>query len=206
MQYPETGQAFADFAFAMRQFIRKLTASRPLDVGMTFTVGGLAGMQAAPPSWLTSLFAVADVTPLTYYPLIANFSVDADWTAVNSTLHAGIALLPPTACLVLQELGCPAGYGNASSTDGSSQALQAAFYSLAVGELRRMGRESKRPLRGLSAYEFVDPPAAVCAAEAAYYNISLPAFTEYLCTLGIVGADGAPKQAFHAFLDAIGAA
>ena len=161
-------------------------------------------MQSSPPQWLTSLFEICDVTPLTYYPLQSNFSVLADWATINSTLHAAISALPPTACILFQELGCPSGYGNASSTDGSSQVIQADFFAKAVTELRRVGDHSSRPLRGLSAYTFMDPPPSQCVAEAAYYNITNLSFIEYLCTLGLVTADGAPKAAFEAFLAALG--
>lgn len=36
-----------------------------------------------------------------------------------------------------------------------------------------------------------------------YYNVSSPAFVEYLCTLGVVTYDGVPKEGFTALLNAL---
>ena len=95
----------------------------------------------------------------------------------------------------------PSGYGNASSVDGGSEALQAAFLRGFRSVLAEAAAPpSSRELRAASLFQLVDD--ADCAAEAAYYNGSAaPAFVEYLCTLGLARANGTAKPAFEAFLD-----
>jgi len=83
--------------------------------------------------------------------------------------------------------------------DGSSQALQAEFFTDFMTNVPALLAAAGHPLRAASAFELVDMEN--CAAEASYYNISSPGFIEYLCTLGMVSAvTGAPKEAFSAFL------
>jgi hypothetical protein len=109
-----------------------------------------------------------------------------------------LAALPAGACVVMQEFGQPSGYNNASSTDGGSDARQAAFLDAFAAVVARVN--ATRPVRGLSLYEMVDMDDESCLGLARYYNTSAPAFIEYLCTLGIVRNDGTQKAGWAAFL------
>ena len=203
--HPETAQAFADFAFTMRAWIRTLTTA-DMAVGVTMTVGDLdswAPPSGTIPAWATLLFEVADVVPITYYPLRADFSVD-DPADITKTFDGALSVLPADACVVLQELGCPSGYGNASSTDGSSQATQAAFLRQMIDVLHTVN--ATREVRAVSVYQTCDMDDSDCEGLAQYYNITDPAFVEYLCTLGLLKNTGVAKEAWAAFLDLIGSA
>lgn len=199
--HPETGYEFAEFVFTMRAFIQQLT-SPAVSVGVTLTVGDLGGWAppAGPPAWGAALLAVADLTPLTYYPLDAQAHVVTDPTAIARAVGDALSALPTGACIVFQEVGCPSGYGNASSTDGGSEKAQASFLT----DFRALLTDANvtRPVRAASLYQMVDMAPADCEGLARYYNTSNPAFVEYLCTLGAVHGDGTAKPAWTAFLDA----
>lgn len=203
--HPDTGAAFAAFVFSFAAWIRTLSAPRPLSVGVTLTVPGLAALAPAPPPWLTTLLATCDTTPLTYYALKAggSFRVEAEPAAVHGALLAAVGALPAGACAVLQEFGQPSGFMNASSVDGGSDKVQAAFFSDFARAVPALLEGAGHPLRAASAYELVDMAEADCEGFARYYNVSSPAFVEYLCTLGLVKGDGTAKEAFGAFLGAI---
>jgi hypothetical protein len=217
--HPETGYDFVVLVDVMGSWIRNLT-SPDMATGVTLTVGGINSWGAAaadgsgsgPPAWWPVLAQVADVTPLTYYPLQGNFSVKPP-SVVAGELASAVAALPDTWCVVLQEFGYPSGYNNGSSTDGSSYALQAAFVGAAFDALAGLnatgGFDGGGRVRAASFCMFQDMPAATCAALAPYYNVTSPAFVEYLCTLGLVANDdagGVLKPAYTAFLDRLKAA
>ena len=199
-QHPETGYEFAEFVFIMKSFIQQITAP-DVAVGVTLTVGDIGGWAppAAPPDWGKTLFDVCDLTPLTYYPLGPAAHVVTDAAAIARAVNDALDALPQNACVVFQEFGCPSGYNNASSTDGSNDAVQAAF----IRDFRAIltAADAKRPVRAASLYQMVDMAPADCEGLAKYYNVSEPAFIEYLCSLGAVRTDGTPKPAWTAFLD-----
>ena len=199
--HPETGYAFAEFAFTMRAFIRQLT-SVDMAGGVTLTVGDIGAWAppAAPPAWGAALLEVCDVTPLTYYAIDEEFRVITDAAVIARDVSDALAALPSDACAVFQEFGQPSGYCNASSTNGGSQALQAQFFTDFRAVLDAAG--ASRPVIAASLYQLVDMAPADCEGLARYYNTSDPAFIEYLCTLGAVTVDGSPKHGWQAFLDA----
>lgn len=43
----------------------------------------------------------------------------------------------------------------------------------------------------------------VCASLENYYHLNVPAFAEYLCTVGLVRADGSSKASLQPFLDGL---
>jgi hypothetical protein len=95
----------------------------------------------------------------------------------------------------------PSGYGNASSVDGGSEALQAAFVQDFMGRVAAQLAEAGHALRAASVFELVDMEG--CRGVAPQYNLTSPAFVEYLCTLGLAKGSGQPKAAFSAFLQAL---
>ena len=201
--HPASAYAFVELVDVMAQWVRNVT-SPDMAVGVTLTVGGVNAWGGSPPAWFGALAQVADTTPLTYYPLSGAFDVLPP-SVVAGALAAAVAALPADWCVILQEYGYPAGYNNASSTDGSSYALQAAFVDAAFDAFGALNGTTGR-LRGASFCFFADVPPAECAALARYYNVSAPAFLEYLCTLGLVADGGAPKPAYGTFLQRLGQA
>ena len=189
-EHPEYAMPFVDFTIAFQAYIQRLTAPSPLAVGATLTVGGLGALAGAPPPWLTALLDYADVTPLTYYPLQGDFALQPDAAAVQQQVLLAASALPPRRCTVFQEFGAPAGYGNASSVDGSSEALQAAFLDDFMGSMPGLLAAAGHPLRAASLFEFVDMEG--CAAVAPQYNISSPAFIEYLWCVAAMRAPPLP--------------
>jgi hypothetical protein len=209
-QHPETAVDFAGFVYAFRSAIQGLT-SPDMAVGVTLTVGDLASFGGSPPTWLTYLLDASDVTPLTYYPLNPDFTVVTSPSNVEGNLSAALALLPDGACVVFQELGCPSGFNNASSVDGSSEEVQAAFFDTALSFIAT-ANASSHPVRAVSIYQFVDMEPNDCVGLAHYYvnGTAPPGFLEYLCTLGVVSGDdggaegyGRPKKAYKTLLSAL---
>lgn len=198
--HPDLTYSFVEFVYTFRLYIRSLTAPNPLAVGATLTVGGLASMASSPPQWLTQLFSVADLTPLTYYAMKGDFIVQADSAQVHAEILSAVSLLPAGVCTVFQEFGVPSGYCNASSTDQGSEALQTAFFNDFMHTMPSALEAAGHPLRAASIFELVDMPDEQCESFSRYYNISDKSFVEYLCTLGIVKGDGTPKSAFAAVL------
>jgi len=197
---PETGFAFAEFVFTMRKFVQQLT-SPSLAVGVTMTVGDLSAFsRTSVPEWATLLLDISDVVPLTYYAIDDAFRVVTDRATVEATFLGAASVLPAGACLVLQELGMPSGYGNASSVDGGSQAAQAAF----VSDFREVLAKANatHEVRAASFYQLVDMSDSDCESFSRYYNTTNPTFIEYLCTLGLVRQNGTAKAGFASFLGA----
>jgi hypothetical protein len=202
---PETGYAFAEFLFVMHKFVKQLT-SADMAVGVTMTVADLAAFAAkgagGVPEWAQLLLAISDVVPLTYYAVDNAFHVVTDRATIAGAVLGAASVLPAGACVVFQEFGMPSGYGNASSVDGGSEARQAAFFAELRGALDELGAAGHE-VRAASLFQLVDADPDACLQEARYYNASSsPAFVEYLCTLGVVRSDGAPKPGFAAFVAA----
>lgn len=193
---------FAEFLYIFKAFIQQLT-TKEIGVGVTLTVGGIGGWAppATPPSWASTIFEIADVTPITYYPLNSNFTVVTDAGSRDRAVNDAINALPETACVIFQELGMPTGYMNSSSTNDSSDEIQAEFFTSFAAFLKVVN-STKKAVRGVSLYQMVDMDPAACIGLAQYYNLSAPAFVEYLCTLGAISADGIPKLGWSAFLKA----
>lgn len=191
---------FPGFASVVRSYIRNITSDQ-LTVGATVTVGGLAYMQTNGPipAWFEGLKGQVDAMPLTYYPLQGVYDVITNRTRMLDDVSTAVALLPPASCVVFQELGYPSGYNNASSTDGSSLAAQASFFDFALTQLLPAVNASGA-LRAVSVFQMVDMPPEVCFNLTKYYNVTQPAFVEYLCTLGLVANNGTAKPAFNTLL------
>ena len=184
---PSTGYDFVVFVDELCLFLRNITFD-DVACGVTLTASGLNAMTHPPPAWFTVLSTLVDVFPLTYYPLNPDFTVKSP-AAAKADVTSAVALLPPTMAIVMQEFGFPSGYGNSSSTDGSSQQLQADFFAEFFGILASLnstlapGPQQCGRVRAASAFAFADMPPAVCASFVPYYNVSVPSFEEYLCTL-----------------------
>ena len=193
---PSVAEDYAVFVAEMRQYVRVLTTTK-MSVGVTFTSSGLRSLSSSttPPPWFMSLVTVSDGIPVTYYPLEGNFSVEALATAARDINNTISALSSLGHCPLFQELGCPSGFGNSSSSDGSSGHYQAQFFNQSLQLLALPGAG----VRGVSVVTLVDWSPQTCANYAKYYGVKSVAFLEYLCTLGIVEYNGTAKPALNVF-------
>lgn len=90
------------------------------------------------------------------------------------------------------------GYGNANSTDGSSDAKQATFYTSAFEVFA-----ATPTVRVACVFKLDEWSTSQCAAFEQYYNVTEPSFLEYLCTLGLLDTSASPKPAFEVVLEAV---
>jgi hypothetical protein len=185
MQYP-----FAEFIVYAKAAVAKATSS-DMSVGVSYTWDGWKALRAAKAPWLDIMNNVTDGVLLTWYPLQANFSV-MDPSVGATYFSEMIGTLPEGKCVIQQELGYPSGYGNSSSTDGSSPAAQAAFFAAAFDGATALDPAAKAKLRGVMPFDLGDWTAATCAHFAKYYNIHSPEFLEY------VHVSPPPGHTFHA--------
>lgn len=142
-----------------------------------------------------ALIAVGDVAIFTLYPFnLGGFTVAPP--TIAGTLFDNMLVLAGDKPVVLQELGFPA-----SAMNGSSDALQAAFFTEAIAAWR--ARSNRMPF--VSLFMLHDFSAQQCADLSAYYNLpNQPTFTSFLCTLGLRTADGTPRAAWSAVRTATG--
>ena len=179
-----TYRAFYEDALAYVHLKRPGTS-----VGVTCTfsgtnAGNLANVQA--------LNTRSDVFIFTYYPLHGDFQGNGP----NSPATDFPQMLSWTGGkpLILQEVGYPS-----DPLTGSSAAQQAQFVTAAFAAWRAGGA-------GIPFFDYFiehdfDPPT--CVALAQYYGIpNDPAFTGYLCSLGLRADDGAVKPAWNNFVAA----
>lgn len=201
--HPETGMDYVSFVVAARAAAHA-AATPALAVGATITLPGLVRLSRAPtpPPWVAAILSAADATPLNYYPLNDDTLAVFPLAQIPIDIAAGIALLPPDAPVIFQEVGCPSGFNNATSVDGSSLAYEAAFIDAAAAAFRASGR-----VRAASFFKLQDWNDSLCLAVATYYVDPPPvALLEYLCTLGVADAAGNAKPAFGRVLAAAAAA
>jgi hypothetical protein len=160
-------------------------------VGVTSTWGGLGGSAT---SEVLELNTKSDVMILTYYPLEG----DSQVLPSNSPLtdFPRMVALAGSKPVVMQEVGYPSGTLNASS-----EQAEAEFVTSAIQAWRAEGNQMPF-FNYFILYDFDQP---TCAALDTYYGASDPAFTSYLCTLGLRHSDGSPKAAWNAFVTAAAA-
>ena len=104
--------------------------------------------------------------------------------------------------VVVQELGCPAGPDEGTSTIGATAELQAAFYADVGAALAVEPR-----LRAAFAFQLVDwSPEAIALLEASVQDAPQWFIDRFVESLGTIGmrryADGTPRPAWSAWLDA----
>lgn len=155
-------------------------------VGVTSTWGGLAGSDS---SEVLELNTKSDVLILTYYPLEG----DSQVLPANSPMtdFPRMVSLAGSKPVVLQEVGYPSGTLNASSEQAEADFVTSAFQAW-----RAQGIHMPF-FNYFILYDFDQP---TCAALDAYYGVSDPAFTSYLCTLGLRHSDGSVKPAWNSFV------
>ncbi|HYO88027.1 MAG TPA: hypothetical protein VER79_05220 [Candidatus Limnocylindrales bacterium] len=188
---PDEVAGFVEFVAAARAHAHALAPG--LGVGATITHGGVArGVD-----FLGELLAVSDAAAFTYYPLNDDFTVRDPSVAASdlAQMIAAVGDLP----VLFQEVGYPSGAAP-TPNNGSSNEQQRQFITNFFAAMRQQPQ-----VRFASVLQFSDWSTAICDAFVRYYTglDALPVLHEYLCSLGLHTADGVPKPAYEAFLNAV---
>lgn len=159
-------------------------------VGVTAGYDGLVGASRAQ---MAALNTRSDVVMLTYYPVGEGFAVGPP-TIARTAFPAMIAAADGKP-VVIQELGYPA-----SPLLGSSDAMQAEFFADAIDQWSKIDGARMPFVSLFLLHDFTDEQ---CRAFGDYYGIPDNAeFEAYLCTLGLRHADGTPRPAWQAVVNA----
>lgn len=159
-------------------------------VGVT---GGYDGVVGTLHAQMAALNTRSDAIMLTYYPIGTDFQVGAP--TITRTAFPAMLAVAGSRPLVIQELGYPA-----SPLLGSSDAMQAAFFTDAISQWSMIDG-SRMPYVNL--FLLHDFTTEECDAFGDYYGIPHNAqFEAYLCTLGLRLADGTPRPAWSAVVNA----
>lgn len=162
-------------------------------VGVTGTFDGVTGNAGRE---YAALNTTSDVVILTYYPLDGAFQVRDPASPILDFQR--MLQVVPGKPVILQEIGMPSGAPN-----GSDEARQAAF----VRSTFAAWQSSNGQIPLLSFFLLHDLDPGLCAELSRYYGLEgVSAFESYLCTLGLRRANGTPKAAWQALLDAAQAA
>ncbi len=159
-----------------------------IKVGVTATFGGTF----ADYDHVADLNTLSDVFMMTYYPLKIDFSVrPSDSPLTDFPQMVKWAGDKP---LILQEVGYPA-----AESLGSSETAQADF----VRNVFKAWDADAAHIPFLSYFALGDFSDELCTTLLTYYGLpDQQHFYDYLCTLGLLKADGTPRQAWQAFADA----
>lgn len=184
-------QAYIIFFEETREYIR---ANLPgVQVGVTFTAGGLLGAHGA--EW-AELNDRADALVATYYPLNADFTVRAPDRPLTD--FAALAQTAGDKPVVLQEVGYPA-----ATLIGSSENRQAQFISYVFEAWR--AADGQIPF--LNLFLLHDFSQEQLDWLGPFYGLDDNAnFMAYLATLGLRRADGQARVAWDTLLEGSAAA
>eukprot|EP00759_Apiculatamorpha_spiralis_P037094 PhF_6_TR37126/c0_g1_i6/m.54592 len=135
-----TAWDYVVFVAKMRNYVQTIT-SHSMMCGVTMTAGFLGRLNSTSSAWVwvQGLMNVSDATPITFYPIGDGVRVIEPHDAAV-VLNSTLALLKNRP-IIIQELGCPSGYDNASSVDGSSEAYQQQFFNASVTTLLSRGEQ-----------------------------------------------------------------
>lgn len=180
---------FLEFVAAAKARIRRLAPELPVGVAITFS-----GAKANP-ILATRLIDASDAAFFTYYPLRDDLQLD---TPINIARDLDRMLqFAGDKPLLLQEIGCPSGYGQDSIAPASNYSYDAQreFFEQMVPAI------TARPaIKFASVLALADWPATAVEELTDYYGLDSPVFVEYLATLGVLEEDGTAKPAFEALL------
>ena len=157
---------------------------RGMKVGVVVTLDGLTGPRAA---MSKELNANTDIVIVTYYPLNADFTVK-DPGVVRHDFDT-LTRIYPNKPIVMVEAGYPS-----SAICKSSERKQAEF----VGNVFAAWDAHKSQIRSITFSWLYDLPQSTVDTFNKYYGVSLPAFGEFLRTLGLraYAGHGVDKPAF----------
>ncbi len=186
--YLETHDEWAAYATFYNDAVAYIHQKVPhLQVGVTV---GFDGARRDTPQQVEKLTANSDVVILTYYPFDADFRVrDPSAPLTDFPLMLALAGDKP---LILQEVGYPT-----SALLGSSEQKQAEF----VRSVFQAWSQAEGRIPLLNFFLEHDLTADICHQLVGYYGVSGQKFYDFLCTLGLITADGRQKPAWQAFVD-----
>lgn len=179
-EHPEEIAGYGAFFKATREHIRK--AHPKVAVGCKMTFSGRRGPLGQS---LSQIDETADALMLTYYPLDENFQVrpvsevSGDFTA--------IVQLAGDRPIHLLEAGYPSGSACGSSLEQQAQFIDALFSAW---------DEHLAQVKFVNLVWTCDLPQPQVDELTKYYRVKLPAFREYLATLGLRTSSGKNKPAF----------
>lgn len=183
--HPDEWKPYQQFYEAAVAYIHKTVPW--IKVGVTATFSGTLTSYEQ----VSALNTMSDVFIMTYYPLKADFGVRApDSPLADFPQMVKWAGDKP---LILQEVGYPA-----AESLGSSEAAQSEF----VENVFKAWESEAAHIPFLSYFALGDFSDELCQTLLTYYGLpDQPFFYDYLCTLGLLKADGTPRQAWQTFVD-----
>jgi len=200
IDHPAKVDNVARFYRAARERVHALAPG--LAVTATHTMDGPLG---AP--HYRALIEELDFASFNYYPLTAELFV---YEPTRERIASDLSLILAAAAgrpVILQELGCPAGYA-AGSSMGATASIQEAFFTRAFDLMAREPR-----IRAAFVFQLVDwSPALIDRVYGGILDAEglpqpfIDRFTEWLATTGfITHDDGSRRPAWSAFVAAIAA-
>lgn len=170
---------YGEFFEAVKEHLQQ---HRPgVKAGVSITFQGHMGKAAG---FCTAINKEADVVMVSYYPLTPDFKA-RDPKVVREDFNA-ICQRYPGRSISFVEAGFPSG-----SVCGSSEVLQAQFYS----ELFRAWDEHAEQIQRITFVWLHDIAPGSVQGYRQYYQVAIPAFSDYLATLGLRTFKGAGSDA-----------
>lgn len=191
-QNPDQLDAYLNFIATARDHVR--TIEPELAVGITVT----GGVPLNNPALLNQFYEVADVVSANLYGIdVSDFTLTSRDETIN-LFERFIAAFEGRP-LVVPEIGCNSAESMESSLDLQRDCFETIFEVL----------QAHPNVRFATVFTFHDFEDSLCQliqealGLSSVANIYEQRIADYLCTLGVVNADGSPKPAFDAFLAGI---
>jgi len=192
---PDQLEDYLQFIQAAREHVR--TIAPELAVGVTVT----GNIPLFEPDRLDAFYEVADVVSSNIYGIDLNDFTVSDEAETIELLERFLAAFDGRP-VVIPELGC-----NSAESMNSSPQMQRDCFDTMFNVLTDYPN-----VRFVTVFTFNDFTTEVCEIVQSFFgfepgaefdNIFDQRIADYLCTLGVVNADGSPKPAFDAFLNGI---
>lgn len=193
--HPDEIEAFLKFAVSAQKIVKDIFPTTKVGFTVTFESLSKGGARTA---FAKQLIGISDAAFLTYYPIIDMIPTKPEDTPTQLDMILKIAGEKP---VILQEIGYP------SIIKGSSEAQQAQFFETIIPAIQ------KRPqIKFASIFALHDFDEKGCKGLIGYYGMdglfSMTQqgkdFQSFLCSLGLLHADGSPKPAWDAAMKAFG--
>ncbi len=184
--HPDEWKPYQQFYEAALAYVHQTAPWIKVGVTTTFSGTAFATQQVA------DLNTKSDVIIMTYYPLQNDFSVRPPESPLQD--FPQMVKWSGDKPLLLQEVGYPA-----AESLGSSESAQADF----VANVFKAWDADASHIPFLSYFALGDFSDDLCKTLTSYYGLpNMQYFYDYLCTLGLLKADGTPRQAWQIFVDA----
>lgn len=188
----DTSFSWSDYGAFLYQvkLLKGAKSYAAIPVGFTGTLYGLNEQKAV----FTALAGVVDIVGVTYYPQNIDFTVK-DPSVVITEIATLVSNYSTTGKpLYIQE----AGYQSGSASCNSSQDKQSQF----VRNIFTAWDTHSSSIKAVAFLRMNDVSPAAASATATQYGLAnIPAFVEYIETLGLVAYDGTVKSAYQTLAD-----